>query len=798
MKSYNANIGFDIDGVLTDIAKFQLEEGKKFFKCEPIDTNGFTIKDMFGCSEEEEYAFWKKNLVKYAISSPVRKGMSDVISKLRKDGNKVYIISSRKFAADDNFLGKVMRTIVKENLKANKIEYDKLVFCTDSKEQAIKDNYISVMIEDNPDNIINLSKLTSVIGINCNYNKSINNCKMINPEEIEDLYKSIEDILDKNEKHRKDPITVLAGKQSIDRPQNKFYSELQSKVSVPEVSIYQYLVKNNINNLDSTAISYFDKTLTFREFFRKIDECAKALKIKNVKKGDIVTVCMPNTPEGIIAFYAINKIGAVADMIHPLSSENEIKNYLNDTKSKVLIMSDFCFDKVNNIIKDTSLKTCIISSPKDSMSLPYKLGYSYLNRKNNINIKNDDNYQNWTNFIELSYSYDGELESEYDKNNLAVLLHTGGSTGVPKAVMISNEEFNANTEQLKFTIPSYKKGDSLFAITPIFHGFGLSNCVHTALSSNLSISLLPQYNEKLFTKVLLKDKSNLILGVPTLWDAMMKNKKLKNKNLDFLKVLISGGDNLPEKLEIKMNNFLESHNAPNKIFKGYGMTEGLAATSFSQPNANKLTTVGIPLPLNNYKIVKPNTCEELDANEQGEICISGPTIMLGYYNNQEETNKVLKIHDDGKKWLHTGDIGYRTEEGLLYYTSRIKRIIISSGYNIYPSQIENTIRKHPAVKDCAVVAIPHPYKVNVPKAYIILNDDAKKQNNIDEEIKAICKEDLSKFSLPKVYEYVEELPKTKMGKIDYTLLEKQNVDKYYNEKNQLDSNKVKALKYEKK
>lgn len=782
------NIGFDIDGVLTNIGQFQIQEGRKFFKREPINKNGFTIQEMFGCTAEEEHDFWANpkynNLLKYSITYPARNGIANTIKKLRDDGDNIYIITSRKFTDNDGLSGKIMRTIVKEWLKVNKIEYDKIVFCGDSKREAIKDNYISIMVEDNVDNINELSKYADMICIDCDYNQSVseNMAKRVNLSDLNSLKTAIQDIKNRNRKHRKDPITVLSGKLSIDKPHMKYYSELQSKVLNPSLSIYDYLRKCNKDNHNSKAISYFGSYLSFNEFFKKIDEAAKGFKKIGINKGDIITVCMPNTPEGVITFYALNKIGAVANMIHPLSSEIEIKNYLNEVNSKAMVMIDICFDKVKNIIDETSVNNCIVASPSDSMPPLLKIGYSYINRNKKVDYSHNKKFLSWNNFIKNGKEYNGLVQEPWQNNEMAVILHTGGSTGTPKGVMLSNENFNTNVEQLKFTIPSYKKGDSLLAVTPIFHGFGLANCVHTALCVNMFVSLLPQYDSTFFTKTLLKDKSNLILGVPTLWDAMIKNEKLQKSDLSFLKVLISGGDNLPEKLENQLNAFLKDHKAPNQVFKGYGMTECLAAFSFSQPNANEISSVGIPLPQNNVKIVKPGTCDEVDANIEGEICINGPSVMLGYYNNIEETNDILKKHDDNKLWLHTGDVGYRTEEGILYYVQRIKRIIISSGYNIYPNRIEQIIREHENVKDCAVVGIPHPYKVNVPKAYVVLSDNSGDKEKMQNEINDLCEKGLSKFSLPKEYEFVPELPKTLMGKIDYRQLEQENIDKYYQEK----------------
>ena len=402
------NIAIDIDGVLTNIAAFQLKYGEMYFKREPINKNGFTLSQMFGCSEEEEKNFWKKYLLRYITTEPARKGLAPTIKKIKEDGNNIYIITARVFADKDNTLGKLMRFIVSEWLKYNGIIYDKIVFCASDKKQAVIENYISVIIEDNVENIKQLSEIIDVICVDCDYNKHIEGSRIyhINPDCIElELKEKINIIKLKNKLDREDPIKPYSGIGSIDKPFNKHYSELQSHVYIPYMSLYEYLYKNNKDNMNAKAISYFGTTMTFKQFFDKIDESARAFKNLGVNKGDIVSICMPNTPEGIIALYAINKIGAISNMIHPLSSEKEIEHYLIESKSKILVMIDMSYKKVNNIINQTMLEKCIIVSPKDSMPLAMQIGYSILNSKKHVIMDRNSKYIAWNKFIEDGKKY---------------------------------------------------------------------------------------------------------------------------------------------------------------------------------------------------------------------------------------------------------------------------------------------------------------------------------------------------------------------------------------------------------
>ncbi len=560
-------------------------------------------------------------------------------------------------------------------------------------------------------------------------------------------------------------------RKKIKAPWKKFYKKKEMEFEVPDISIYQMLKNSALKYKDLTAINYFGKTLTYEEFLEQIDLAARAFRSQGIRKGDVVTVCMPNTPEGVISFYAINKIGALANMIHPLSGEEEIKEYLLSTNSVMLVMIDLCYEKVKNIIQDTNVYKTIVVSAKDSMPFLMGVGYEVTQGIKIKKPKKSESYLYWKDFIKKALTYEGDYFVESNKNSPAVILHSGGTTGVPKGIVLSNGNFNALAIQAKIVFKTIKPADRLLAIMPIFHGFGLGVSIHAPFYLGMEVVLVPQFDAKKFDKLIEKNDPQAILGVPTLFEALINT---DNKNLDLsrLKVVISGGDTLSAKLNTDINKYLKEHSSPVKISQGFGMTESLAATALAFGDANKDGSIGIPFPGNYFKMVAPGTQEEVKQLEDGEICVSGPTVMIGYLNNEKETNEMLQIHKDGYLWLHTGDIGYMDKDGVIFYRQRLKRMIISSGYNIYPTHVEEIIEQHPAVLKCSVVGMPHKYKVEVPKAYIVLKKGYK-AFSVRKSIKEHCQKNLAAYSIPYKFEFRKSLPKTLIGKVDIKKLQEE-------------------------
>lgn len=555
-------------------------------------------------------------------------------------------------------------------------------------------------------------------------------------------------------------------------PWYKYYGS-NNKINYPDLTIYELIEKTANTYPSNYAYEYYGKKVTFREFITKIKKTASALTNLGVQEGDRVTICMPNTPVAIITFYAVNMIGATASMIHPLSSANEIEFYLNASDSKYILTIDLVYDKVASILDKTKVKKVIVSSVSDDMSkTKYALYWFFSGRKNKIE-KNEKAifYKELLKLSAYDQSFNGVKRTCHDE---AVILYSGGTTGSPKGIVLSNLNFNALAMELEMAVAdTAKPGNSLLAILPIFHGFGLAVSIHTPLYIGMKVILVPDFSPRKFGGLLKKYNPNFIIGVPTLYEALLKT-KLGKFDLSHLTCAVSGGDNLIPEFKREIDDFLKKHGSKAKVRCGYGLTESTGACCLNPKYEYRDNSIGIPLPDMDFKIIRSKTLEDAEFMEDGEICISGPTVMKEYLNNKEETKKVKIKHNDGKIWLHTGDIGCMDKDGFVYFKGRLKRMIISSGYNIYPNYMEDIIKKHEYVDTCVVIGIPHPYKKQVPKAYIVLKDGIKPTPNVKKSIKKYCEENLVRYSWPYEYEYKDVLPKTLIGKVAYRDLEKES------------------------
>ena len=564
---------------------------------------------------------------------------------------------------------------------------------------------------------------------------------------------------------------LLSGNKK--RPWHKYYPKDKRFVDIPDMSLYQYIYTCNANRMNNIAINYFGNLMKYKDLFYEIDLCARALVSQGIRQGDVVSICMANTPEAVISFYAVSKIGAIANMIHPLSSEEEIKHSLNSTKSVMLIAINVCYENIKSVIDDTKVYKVVIVSPRDSMPMLTGFGY-YLLEDRKINIPNSEKFVKWKDFIDKGVNYVQDVEIITTKDDPAVILHSGGTTGTPKNILLSNGNINVVPEQAKIALFDLDDTDRMLCILPMFHCFGLVETIHFPLASGEEMILIPKFDAKKFDKLITKYEPTVIPGVPTLFEAMIKNTHMQKVDMSYVKYVVSGGDNLNPEKNIEVNKFLKEHHCKHNIVQGYGLTETSGGCIFPTIGTDLPGSTGIPLPSNDIKIIDVNTKEVLKPGEKGEICISGPSVMMGYLDNEKETNEILEKDSKGRIWVHTGDMGYINEDGVLFFVQRIKRLIIVSGYNVFPSHIEDILNKHEYILNSCVVGIPHPYKVQVPKAFIVLKDGYKDTAKVRSEIKEYCEKNLAKYMLPKEYVFRESLPKTMIGKVDFKKLEEEN------------------------
>ena len=544
-------------------------------------------------------------------------------------------------------------------------------------------------------------------------------------------------------------------------------------------SMYDKVAQIAVNYPNYIAYDFMGGKVKYKDFIKKVDECARSLAAIGVKEGEKVTICMPNAPQAVIMFYAINKIGAIANMVHPLSSEKEIEFYLKESASVVCITLDQFYGKFEDIRGNVPLRSLIITSIKDVLSPIKKKGYYLAAGRKIKKVPANAEIVWWEKFLKGGADYHGPFHVVREADDPAVILYSGGTTGTTKGILLSNLNFNALSQQIIATNPMFKPGDKMLAVMPIFHGFGLGVCIHSMLANGGRCLLIPRFNPQSYAKLLKKHKPNFIAGVPTLYEALLRIKSLNGVDLSCLKGVFSGGDSLSIELKKRFDTFLKEHNATIPVREGYGTTECVTASCLTPSHWAKEGSIGLPFPDTFYKIVKPGTEEEVPYDVEGEICLAGPTVMMEYINNPEETANTLRRHADGLTWVHTGDLGMMDEDGFIYFRQRIKRMIVTSGYNVYPSQIENVLDAHEYVHMSCVIGVPDALKMQKVVAFVVLKPGIKvSEEEARESIMEHCRKYVAKYAMPADIQFREDMPKTLVGKVAYRMLEEEELQKY--------------------
>ena len=544
------------------------------------------------------------------------------------------------------------------------------------------------------------------------------------------------------------------------------------KIKYPSESMYKLVEEVALKYPTNIAYTYFNNLVTYRKFMENIDLCAKSLTEYGVKKGDIVSIIMPNTPEAITLVYSLNKIGAIANMIHPLSSSNEIMDMVLESNSKIVLIVDLLWDKIKDKLVKKYQGDIVIASVDLSMDKVTTFGYKLTSGRKAPKITYTERIITWKEFVNIGKRSDVNVESVGKGKDAAVILHSGGTTGTPKGIILSNLNVNAVAIEETTVCGVIDTNTTIFAVMPIFHGFGLITSIHIPFINGATAIILPQLNPKKFASMVKKYRPNIIGGVPSLYETFINDRVLRKADLSFITCAMCGGDYLTSALKAKVDSFFSSHNCHCKLRAAYGMTECGSGVVMMPNQTDVVDGVGIPVPDCIIKIVEPNTQIEVPTGSIGEICVHAKSVMMAYLNNPKETSSMLQTHSDNKLYLHTGDLGYINERGYVFYTQRLKRMIISNGYNIYPSQIEKIIERHKDVVTCTVVGVPHPLKVQVPKAFIVLKENTLVSLKLKNEIKKLCEDNIAHYAIPASFVFKKSLPTTKMGKVDYQKLEK--------------------------
>ena len=540
------------------------------------------------------------------------------------------------------------------------------------------------------------------------------------------------------------------------------------------VGMLEDVAKEYPNNI---AFDFMGKSTSYREMVENIHKCARSLRTIGVRENDKVTIAMPNCPQAIYMFYAVNMVGAIGNMVHPLSSEKELEFYLNESESVTVVTLDQFYHKFEAIRENTKVVNVVLARIRDALSRPLRVGFMLTEGRKIRKIPEDAPVIMWDEFMRLGKACFWNYKVERGADDPAVILYSGGTTGTTKGILLTNLNFNALGEQVKATNPMYRVGDKMLAAMPLFHGFGLGVCIHTMLSHGGRCVLVPRFTAESYSKLITKYRCNFIAGVPTLYEALLRLPNMENADLSCLKGVFSGGDSLSVELKKKFDKFLYDHKAVIQVREGYGTTETVTACCLTPPHMSKEGSIGLPFPDTYIKIVKPNTDEELPYGEEGEILLAGPTVMKEYIKHPEETARTLRRHADGLTWVYTGDLGTMDEEGFIYFRGRSKRMIVSSGYNIYPAQLENIFDANELVQMSCVIGVPDSYRMHRPKVFVTLKPGVPANEETRKQIMDYAAKRIAKYAMPKELEFRDDLPKTLVGKVAYRQLEEEEAAK---------------------
>ncbi len=552
-----------------------------------------------------------------------------------------------------------------------------------------------------------------------------------------------------------------------DRPWLKYYGNVPASLPYPPLTLYEMLRKTAERVPDAIAWDFFGTTRSYRQFISDVDRFADALAAIGLRCSDRLLIAMPTSPQGVIAFYACNKLGALPALIHPLSTASEIEHYLNICHAQIVLTLDAFYPVFTATNPTRPILTFILARISDALSPLKRIGYWLSKGRHIAHVPPDPRIRWWASLIAADHPH-ANL-AHFNTNDAAAILFSGGTTGTPKGILLSHRNFIAEGMGVA-AWGGIKDGDTILAILPIFHGFGLGVCINSAFMAGGKSVLVPTFTAASVAKLIRDKRPNLLVGVPTLFDALTREPAMQSADLSCLRATFSGADSLPRPVKERFEKLVAAGHGDVQLLEGYGLTEAVSGIMATPVGMYREGSIGLPLPDMLAAICHIGTVEELPPGEEGEICISGPAVMIGYLDDPEATHEALRIHADGRTWLHTGDLGRMDRDGFFYFSTRHKRMIKSSGFNVYPAQVEAVLYQHPLVAEACVIGVPDPEQVERVKAVVVLKDTSQANAATEQSLISACRASLIKWSCPREIEFRTELPKTRIGKIDYKVL----------------------------
>lgn len=557
-------------------------------------------------------------------------------------------------------------------------------------------------------------------------------------------------------------------------PWLRSYGDVPKTLEYPKITLYEAFARTARRVPEDVAWDFFDTTATYRELLDAIERCARGLSALGLGRGERILVSMPTCPQGVIAFYAANRLGAAAALIHPLSTAAEITHYLDLTGARVALVLDAFYGTLCAATPRKPLSTVIVARIPDYLSPLKSLGFWLTKGRKIAKVPDESRVRSWSELMNVKGS--ALPSSGTDTHDPAAILFSGGTTGEPKGIVLSNRNLIAEGLQV-IAWGGFRRGDAMLAILPLFHGFGLAVCVNAVLMAGGRAILVPNFSATEVGKLLRTKRPTVMVGVPTLYEALSRDKSLRTADLSCLRACFSGADTLPRPVKERFEELVKDRGGTVRLLEGYGLTEAVSAIMATPLTEYREGSIGLPFPDMRAKICKDGGSEEAPVGSEGEICVSGPAVMSGYLDDPEATAQALRVHEDGRTWLHTGDLGRMDADGFFYFTTRLKRMIKSSGFNVYPAQVEAVLYTHPLVAEACVVGVPDEAQVERVKAYVVLRDPALASPSSEATLVAHCREQLIKWSCPRDVEFRAELPKTRVGKIDYRALVAEHVER---------------------